>query len=130
MQFKKLAFLWLPVLLWMGLIFYLSSIPNLAVGEGTVDFVTRKPAHIVEYAVLLLLLFRAIRESFGKFWRFWEIAVGAGMISFLYGITDELHQSLTPTRSGKITDLGFDLLGIFLGLVVLRRFIREIAKIS
>ncbi|MEX0887759.1 MAG: VanZ family protein, partial [Patescibacteria group bacterium] len=63
MQLKKFLFLWLPVLAWAGLIFYLSSIPNLAVGEGEIDFLTRKPAHIAEYAVLFILIFRALRGS-------------------------------------------------------------------
>lgn len=122
----KLLLRWLLPVLWADLIFYLSSIPNLAVGEGTVDFLTRKPAHIIEYAVLFLLLFRAVRGSFGELWRFSEIAVGAGIISFLYGITDEIHQALTPTRSGKITDLGFDLLGILFALFLLSRFRKNV----
>lgn len=118
-QSKNIFWLWLPVLVWAGLIFYLSSVPNLAVGEGMVDFLTRKPAHILEYALLFVLFFRAVKGSFGRNWKFWEINLGSGALSFLYAMSDEVHQALVPTRSGKVEDLGFDLLGILLAVFLL-----------
>lgn len=118
MQLRKLVFLWLPPLLWMGLIFYLSGRPGLKIAEGAWDFWTRKPAHIAEYAILFLLFFRALKES--SSWKRWEICIGAGMISFLFAITDEFHQFLVPLREGKLIDLGFDLLGIITGALLLR----------
>lgn len=127
-QLKKVALLWLPVLLWAGLIFYLSSLPNLAVGEGAVDFWTRKPAHILEFGLLFVLIFRAIKESFGAGWRFWELNLGVGVWTFLYAISDEIHQAMVPTREGKIEDLGFDLLGILAGLIFLRFYYRNSRK--
>ncbi len=120
-QPRNVFWLWLPVLVWAGLIFYLSSVPNLAVGEGTVDFLTRKPAHILEYALFFALIFRAVRGSFGRNWKFWELNLGSGVLTFLYAVSDEIHQALVPTRSGKIEDLGFDFLGILLALFLLSR---------
>ena len=77
---------WLPVLLWMALIFSASSdtgsfarssrivapllrwlFPHLP--EDTVNFIVllvRKCAHLTEYAVLALLLWRALRQPAGK----------------------------------------------------------------
>ena len=124
-QFKNVFRLWLPVLVWAGLIFYFSSVPNLAVGEGAVDFLTRKPAHIFEYALLFVLIFRAIRGSFGRGLKFWEINLGSGIMALLYAVSDEIHQALVPTRSGKIEDLGFDLLGVLLALFLLRFYHRR-----
>ena len=126
MQLKKLAFLWLPVLIWAGLIFYLSSIPNLAVGEGTVDFLTRKPAHIVEYALLFGLIWRALQGSLAVTAR--TLYFSAAVFTLLYAVTDEIHQMLVPSREGKLYDLGFDLLGIFLGAVLLLRRRRKLLK--
>jgi len=126
MQLKKLAFLWLPVLIWAGLIFYLSSIPNLAVGEGTVDFLTRKPAHIIEYALLFGLIWRALQGSLVATVR--TLYFSAAVFTFLYAVTDEIHQMLVPSREGKLYDLGFDLLGIFLGAVLLLRRRRKLLK--
>lgn len=118
MQLKKLFYLWLPVLLWMGLISYLSAQPELKIAEGAWDFWTRKPAHVGEYAILFLFLFRAIRGS--SSWRRWEVYIGAGVLSFLFALTDEFHQFLVPLREGKLVDLGFDLLGIIVGMLLRR----------
>jgi VanZ family protein len=126
MQLKKLVFLWLPVLVWAGLIFYLSSIPNLAVGEGTVDFLTRKPAHIVEYALLFGLIWRALQGSLAATVR--TLYFSAAVFTLLYAVTDEIHQLLTPSRAGKIEDLGFDVLGIFLGAVLLLHRHRKLLR--
>ena len=78
---------WLPVVLWAGVIFALSSIPSLGTGLGTWDLVLRKGAHMTEYAVLALLLLRAIgREA---------PALGLGV---LYAASDELHQAFVRGR--------------------------------
>jgi len=118
MQPKKLLSLWLPVLLWMGLISYLSAQPGLKVVEGPMDFWTRKPAHVGEYAILFLFFFRAIKGS--SSWKRREIYIGAGVLSFLFAVTDEFHQLLVPLREGELADLGFDLLGIIAGIIFLR----------
>lgn len=111
------AGLWLPVFAWMGLIFYLSGRPGLKVAEGPMDFWTRKPAHVGEYAILFLLFFRAMEGS--SAWRRRDVYVGAGIFSFLYALIDELHQLSVPLREGKVTDLGFDLLGIVIAVFIL-----------
>ena len=121
---KRIIFLWLPVLGWMGLIFFLSSVPNLSVGEGAVDFWTRKPAHVVEYAILFGLIWRALQGSLAITARMPYLS--AAVFTLFYGVTDEIHQLLTPSRAGKIYDLGFDLLGILLGALILRRFLIKI----
>ncbi|HLD96641.1 MAG TPA: VanZ family protein [Patescibacteria group bacterium] len=126
MQFKRFTILWGPVFLWAGLIFYLSSIPNLAVGEGAVDFLTRKPAHIIEYALLFGLIWRALQGSLAITAR--TLYFSAAVFTFLYAVTDEIHQMLIPSREGKISDLGFDLLGIALGAAVLLYRQRKLLK--
>jgi VanZ family protein len=126
MQLKKLAFLWLPVLAWMGLIFYLSSVPNLSVGEGAVDFWTRKPAHIVEYAILFGLIWRALRGSLTVTVK--KLYFSAAVFTIFYAVTDEIHQLLTPSRAGKIEDLGFDFLGIVVGAILVRFYLCQSRK--
>ncbi len=120
MQLRKLVSLWLPALLWMGLIFYLSSRPGLKVAEGPADFWTRKPAHVGEYAILFLLFFRALKGSFP--WGRREVYLSAGAFSFFYAAFDELHQLFVPLREGKLTDLVFDLLGIVVGALLIYLF--------
>lgn len=107
----------------MGFIYFLSAQPGLKIAEGAADFCTRKPAHMAEYSILFLLLFRAVGGSFR--WAFWESAVGAGILTFLYAISDEFHQVLVPLREGRWYDLVFDLLGIGLGVILLRWWLRR-----
>lgn len=118
LSLQKSIFLWLPALFWAGLIFYLSGRPGLKVAEGAADFFTRKLAHIGEYSILFLLLFRALRGSFS--WSVRAILWGAGLFSFFYAVTDEVHQIFVPLREGRITDLFFDLLGIVAAFLIIR----------
>jgi hypothetical protein len=101
---------WLPVVVWAGLIFGLSSIPDLGTGLGGWDLVLRKLAHAAEYAVLGALLQRAL----GRPW----VAFAAGA---LYAVSDELHQSFVPGREGSALDVALDAVGVAVGVAVWRR---------
>jgi VanZ family protein len=101
---------WLPVVLWAGLIFGLSSIPSLGTGLGTWDLVLRKLAHATEYAVLGLLLLRALGRA--------GAAVALGV---LYAATDELHQHFVAGRHASPYDVAIDSFGVLVGVLVVRR---------
>jgi VanZ family protein len=101
---------WLPVVLWAALIFALSSIPSLSSGLGTWDVVLRKAAHVTEYAVLGLLLIRALlREA------------PALALGVLYAVSDELHQAFVRGRHASPADVVMDCAGLVLGVLVWRR---------
>jgi len=106
--------LWLPVLAWMSLIFYLSSIPNLASGFGPgVDFSLRKVAHISEYAVLMALLTRALARNLPKK-SFLRAVLCAFIFALFYAVSDEFHQLFVIGREGTLRDIGIDSIGIAL----------------
>lgn len=112
---KKLGH-WLLVLLWMGLIFYLSARPDLPHHpEGVMDLIVKKVGHVAEYGILAGLVWWAWpRDSEGGSRRvFLHILV----LSALYAISDEVHQSFVPGRHGQLLDVGFDLLGAVLALL-------------
>jgi VanZ family protein len=100
---------WLPVVVWAGVIFALSSIPALGTGLGGWDVLLRKLAHITEYAVLAFLLRRALSAP-------WAFAAAV-----LYAISDEIHQSFVRGREGRLRDVLIDAVGIVLGLLAARR---------
>jgi VanZ family protein len=102
--------LWLPVVLWAGLIFTLSSIPDLGTGLGGLDLVLRKTAHAAEFAVLGLLLARAIGHE-----------LPALVLGIAYAVTDEVHQAFVPGRQGSVWDVLLDSVGVALGVLLLRR---------
>jgi VanZ family protein len=104
------AALWGPVLLWAGLIFVLSSLPDLATGLGVWDLVLRKLAHVVEYAVLGGLLFRAVARE-----------PTAVLLGSLYAVTDEVHQAFVPGRDGSPLDWLLDTVGAAAGVLILVR---------
>ncbi|MGA9351983.1 MAG: VanZ family protein [Anaerolineae bacterium] len=121
---KRWLSYWLPVLLWMGLIFVASSQPELPlVLNKTVDFITKKAGHVMEYGVLAFLLWRAISKERG--WPALSSFGGAFIFSLLYGVSDEFHQTFVPGRTGRLTDVGFDALGAFLALGLIWWFSRE-----
>ncbi|MGB0757432.1 MAG: VanZ family protein [Patescibacteria group bacterium] len=107
----------LLVLLWMGGIFIVSSVPSLQSElPSTVDFVLRKMAHMVEYFILTILVWFVLidRKIF-----FSTKYLTAGMISFLYAVSDEFHQRFVPGRYGTSTDVMIDSIGIIVALVVI-----------
>ena len=109
--------LWLPVGLWCGAIFYLSSLPNLATTWGTWDIVLRKIAHITEYGILAFLVWRAIFHSLKI--NLIKVYAWSGALSLFYAISDEIHQRFVPTRHGSIYDILIDTFGIGLMLCFL-----------
>jgi VanZ family protein len=102
--------LWLPVVLWAGLIFGLSSIPSLNSGLGTWDEVLRKFAHVAEYTILGVLLLRALGRE-----------LLALLIGIAYAASDELHQHFVAGRHGSPVDTAIDAAGLLIGIVLARR---------
>ena len=98
---------WLPVLVWAAVIFTFSSVPSLSSGLGTWDTVLRKGAHITEYAILGLLLYRALERE--------ALALAAGIA---YAATDELHQHFVSGRHASPVDVAIDAVGVSLGMLV------------
>lgn len=104
---------WAPVVLWAGVIFALSSVPDLGTGLGTWDTVLRKLAHIAEYAILGGLLLRAMRS-----------VPAALLFASAYAVTDEVHQTFVRSRHGSPVDWLIDTAGAALGVALLLRLSR------
>ena len=75
---------------------------NLATSE-----ILRKGAHLTEYAVLGMLLFRAVGRE-----------VPAFLLGVAYAITDEVHQHFVHGRHASPFDVAFDAAGVALGLLI------------
>jgi len=115
---------WLPPIFWAGLIFYLSSIPNLrASSDVFFDEIIRSAAHGIMYAALFLLVFRAI--NFKKKTRNFLIPF---FLSVFYFLSDEVHQSFVPTRTFQTNDLVIDFLGVLFGVIILWKLLPKAPK--
>jgi VanZ family protein len=142
---------WLPVLLWMMLIFTASADTKSYQHSSTlfepllhwlfpqmsqehvelIHHLFRKCGHLSEYAVLALLLWRAIHRTQKKNpqqpdapqpgaggWK-WDEAGLALAVVFLYAASDEFHQIFVPSRTPLISDVLIDTAGGTLGLLLL-----------
>lgn len=115
---KIFIFYYLPAIVWMTIIFYMSSLPHFAIAGNTLfDFVIFKTLHMIEYGLLYFLLFRAftkIKVSRSKK-TFYPL-----IISFIYAILDEFHQTFVPTREGKLRDIIIDVAGIWIVFIYVK----------
>jgi len=115
---RKLIFslpYWVPAVLWMGVIFFLSSLPEEATPGRFI--VSDKIAHASEYFILAFLILFALQRTtrLGFFTSFWvTLAWGA-----LYAVSDEFHQLFVPTRHFDLRDLAADAGGVLLLFLIL-----------
>ena len=114
------ALLWLPILVWAGIIFAFSATPNLRVAEAAdVDFVVRKAGHMFVFGVLAVLIWRALAYSTVRRAMLWSWVLTAA-----YAATDEFHQSFTAGRHPALQDVGIDTVGALLFLLALVLWLR------
>jgi len=108
---------WLPPLLLMAVIYYLSDQPGLSSGLGLVDTIGRKFVHAFEYALLCGLWWRALRT---------RMAPGAALapalvVTIVYAVTDEYHQTFVEGRDGLVLDVVIDALAAAVAVLAIRR---------
>lgn len=78
----------------------------------------RKLAHITEYGILLATIYIPIEKNF-MLENSKKVIVSA-VIAILYAASDELHQRFVPGRSGRVTDVLIDSIGILVALFILQ----------
>ena len=89
------------------------------------DVVVRKTAHMTEY--LLLSLSIGIPLYYYHF-RSKKLYLITFLSSVFYAGTDEFHQLFVEGRSGRISDVGIDSIGIAIGCLVLFFYINAKTK--
>lgn len=128
---------WLPVALWAVVIALLSGsefhpgftlrwlqaglelfFPDLSAPTLLkINAGVRKLAHVTEYFILALLVWRALRQGAAAAWR-WSWALGTLAAGVAWAAADELHQLFQRGRSGSLADVGYDSLGVLLALLL------------
>ena len=108
----------IPAILWAGMIFFFSSVPDLHSGLPDIfDIVLRKIAHTGEYAILAILLLRGFSAT--KQWQKQQkLFVIVMVIVILYAISDEIHQGFVPGRIASPIDVLIDAFGAILCLSI------------
>jgi VanZ family protein len=114
---------YIPLLLWSGVIVYGSSQGAVSVVETrTIDVFIHKVAHLTEYAILYLLFIYAF---FSNRRRYALLSIIALLFVFLFGLSDEVHQSFTPTRSPRVSDAFVDVCGGMIGYLLAKICIKK-----
>lgn len=130
---------WLPVIAWMGIIFYLSHQPASSSSElstgltmlitntfqsmfsfidiniSSIHIVVRKLAHFGAYLILAYLVMRALTHYLVLNLKMIGIAL---FICVVYAISDEVHQLFIDGRSGEVRDVLIDSIGAIVGIIV------------
>jgi VanZ family protein len=109
--------LWLPPLVLMGVIFFLSHQPSLDSGLGTIDLIGRKLVHFAEYALLCFLWWRALATVTTPD----RAALWAFLLASGYALTDEYHQTFVEGRHGTALDWAIDSAGAATAAIRLRK---------
>jgi VanZ family protein len=146
---KALLRAWWPALVWAAVIFTLSTdafsarhtglviepilrwlFPSMsAEGLDLAHHVIRKCAHLTEYFIFFLLLYRGVRatRTTSRGWHT-SSALIAWFIAAAYSATDEIHQIFVPSRGPSPWDSLLDSTGALIALFVLyllyHRFLR------
>jgi VanZ family protein len=136
---------WIPVIAWVLVIFIASS--DLMSAEHTsrflgpfllwlkpgisvetlaqIQFCVRKAAHLTEYAILGLLLARAVFGGTSLNWATSILYITAWIICVLVAASDEFHQSFVASRGASPWDVMIDSGGAILGLLVCSKLIKK-----
>lgn len=145
MRVSRFVSNWMPAIIWMILIFLGSTdvlsaeqtsrflVPFLRwldpqiswVAIATIHTVIRKLGHVTEYAVLAVLLWRALRS---KSWRLSLLFFATWIACALFAASDEFHQSFVPSRTPAVHDVMIDVCGAFVGLMICFAFTRSGTK--
>lgn len=113
---------WIPAILWMGVIFYLSHQPADNLNSMLPFFHRFFPwmqgfdwGHFVVYFVLALTYYFALGKKFthlkGKL-----LVIG---LCFAYGLTDEFHQQFVEGRHPDWIDIRNDTIGATLAMIMM-----------
>lgn len=91
----------------------LTSFLSLIFGENIPDGLIRTIAHFIEFGALGFFMNNAFFAFKEKGYIFLPV-----LFSFLYCVTDEIHQLFIPGRAFQFTDLLVDFIGVFAGVIV------------
>ncbi|HST30781.1 MAG TPA: VanZ family protein [Chthoniobacterales bacterium] len=138
MKPSRLVRYWMPVVIWMALIFLGSTdmlsaehtsrflVPFLRwldpeITLATLSFmqtIVRKLGHVTEYAILATLLWRAVRGGIVLKSKLWLLFAAVWAACAIFAASDEFHQSFVPSRTSSLHDVMIDICGALIGLTI------------
>ena len=137
-QMRRFLKNWLPVMVWVGVIFLGSTdlmsaehtsrfiVPFLrwlkpdisAETLASIHFIVRKCTHVGEYAILALLLLRAATLMPNSKRSIPILYVSVWGVCLFVAVTDEFHQMFVASRGASVRDIMVDSSAAVLGLLI------------
>jgi VanZ family protein len=123
---SHMLWLWVPVVLYAGAIFYFSaqSHPEDHLPSFIFKQISDKVLHAVAYGILSFLCYCAFRWAAGQAAARRAVVLAILTASF-YGLTDEVHQAFVPFRESSWLDWLADTIGAAIGAMSWRFIIPE-----
>jgi VanZ family protein len=150
MKLLRFVRYWMPAIVWMAIIFLGST--DMLSAEHTsrflvpflrwfdpqislaaldqIQFAIRKLGHLTEYAILAMLLWRALRGGVRWPMKMSLLFLVAALASAIFAASDEFHQSFVPSRTGSPNDVMIDICGALAGLAICWMFARRRTAIA
>jgi VanZ family protein len=88
----------------------------------------RKCAHLSEYAILALLLWRALRSGPTLRTKLPTLFSAVLLACAVFAASDEFHQSFVKSRTPSVGDVLLDVVGALFGLLICASFARRHPK--
>lgn len=117
-KIKNILWYWLPLVCYMGLIFYVSHQSD-PMGATRIS-INDKVMHFLEYIPLSYLFLRVLRR-FNHGFLIKHCMMLAIVCAALYACSDEFHQMYIPLREASLLDLTADIAGSVVGVLLMRR---------
>jgi VanZ family protein len=113
MTLRTILLRWVPSLSIMGLIFFFSSLPSEKIPYyGELDYIIKKGSHALGYGLLGLSYYYALPRGLSRIYR-WVLAL---IMTILFALSDEYHQSFVQGRTSSLRDVAIDCLGTIVAL--------------
>ena len=142
MRARRFVRYWMPAIVWMAVIFLGSTDmlsaahtsrflvpllrwldPQISLAAlNAIQFGIRKLAHLTEYAILAMLLWRALRSGTGWQAKMSILVFLTWIACAIFAASDEFHQSFVPSRTSSPIDVMIDVTGALIGLAICLAF--------
>jgi VanZ family protein len=136
---------WLPVFIWLGVIFAGSTeifsaeqtsrylVPflrwlNPQISPDRINAIhsaLRKLGHLIEYAIMAALFWRALRDGTNLGTKMSLLFIAVWFVCLIIAATDEFHQSFVASRTASPHDVLIDVCGALIGILLCLMFSRR-----
>jgi hypothetical protein len=115
---------WGPLILWVLAIYWMSDqavVPHPGRRIGIADDVTDYGGHILTFALLAFLAWRALRMPSLPLRGLYPMSLPwlGGLFAMLYAASDEVHQHFVPGRTASARDWLADVAGILIASMLI-----------